>query len=91
MSSDLTKKSNGFNILSPFDNLITPKLLTLAYWVLMLAGTVLAFMKLFSASLSGFGIVVGGMLVIRIAFELIMISFKNNEYLRRICEASEKH
>ncbi|MDU1364501.1 MAG: hypothetical protein E6927_06385 [Klebsiella michiganensis] len=25
----------------------------------------------------------------RVIFELIMVSFKNNEYLRRICEASE--
>jgi hypothetical protein len=25
----------------------------------------------------------------RVIFELIMVSFKNNEYLRRICEAAE--
>ena len=32
-----------------------------------------------------FGIIVGGVFV-RVAFEMIIIAFKNNEYLRKIAE-----
>ncbi|MGB9096334.1 DUF4282 domain-containing protein [Erwinia sp.] len=75
-----------------FDNLITPKILVLFYW-LSLACITLG--GLFSIQVTGFSlyqliIMIFGCIGTRVAFELIMIAFNNNEYLRRIAEQHGK-
>ncbi|MFC2783718.1 DUF4282 domain-containing protein [Citrobacter freundii complex sp. 2024EL-00228] len=71
-----------------FDNMITPKILILLYWLATLA---CIFMVLYSGSTNLFHSVAWlvAAVLIRIPFELVMIAFKNNEYLRRICDAAE--
>ncbi len=70
-----------------FDTLLTPRLLVLFYWICMLLILITGLLAIHSAGLvsSVVGIVVG-MVFCRIGFELIMVAFKNNEYLRRIAE-----
>jgi hypothetical protein len=55
-----------------FDAMLTPKIITAVYWLALL-GVLLS------------GIIIGGVFV-RVAFEMIIIAFKNNEYLRKIAE-----
>jgi hypothetical protein len=47
--------------------------------------------SIFAGSLiTGFFCMVFSLIGCRVMFELIMVAFKNNEYLRRIAENSEK-
>lgn len=74
-----------------FDKLITPKIISSLYLitvVLLVIAAILAFVS------NGFSAAVIMLLIMavfaRIFFECIMVSFKNNEYLRRIAESLEK-
>ena len=75
-----------FKKFATFTSLITPQLITISYWLLNLVivgvGTFLWTMP------SMVGMVIA-LVLVRIGFELVMVSFKNNEYLRRLCEAGE--
>ncbi|KNC92045.1 DUF4282 domain-containing protein [Trabulsiella odontotermitis] len=74
-----------------FDYLLTPKLMVFLYWlsmVLIVLGGVFAMIG--GEVLRGIGAIIFGMIGCRVMFELIMIAFKNNEYLRRIAENSDK-
>lgn len=70
-----------------FDSLLTPKILTILYWLalvsVLFSGIALIFGGFFFRGL--LSIVVGG-LGTRVFFELIMIVFKNNEYLKKIAD-----
>lgn len=70
-----------------FDNLVTPKILTVLYW-LSLAGVVLSGITMIFAGsfFTGLFSIVFGALGTRVFFEMIMIVFKNNEYLKKIAE-----
>ncbi|QNK31460.1 DUF4282 domain-containing protein [Serratia sp. JUb9] len=70
-----------------FDSMLTPKIITMVYWLTLLGVIisgigVMAYSGVFSGLL---GILIGGVFV-RVAFEMIIIAFKNNEYLRKIAE-----
>jgi len=70
-----------------FDAMLTPKILVILYWVAMLfilVGGVFS-ITLTNPLYSLLG-TIGGLISCRMGFELIMIAFKNNEYLRRIAE-----
>lgn len=77
-----------------FDAMLTPKILAIIYWLtmlLILGGGVVSFLKaLFAGSLlNSLALVLGtapSLVFCRVSFELIMVVFKNNEYLRRIAE-----
>ncbi|WP_054177530.1 DUF4282 domain-containing protein [Trabulsiella odontotermitis] len=74
-----------------FDYLLTPKLMVFLYWlfmVLIVVGGVFAMIN--GELLRGIGSIIFGLIGCRVMFELIMIAFKNNEYLRRIAENSDK-
>jgi hypothetical protein len=70
-----------------FDSLITPKILTIVYWLALVVVVVGGLSMIFSGSVfTGlFGIIFGA-LGVRVSFEMIMIAFKNNEYLKKIAE-----
>lgn len=74
-----------------FDHLITPKVLVFLYWLLMViivvGGVFSMFNGLFIAGILG---TIFSLIGCRVSFELIMIAFKNNEYLRRIAENIEQ-
>lgn len=84
-----------------FNKLITPKIITVLYWLSLIAGIpalllLAVMMESQSRGVAGLSItqiiliVVPALIAIRVFFELIMISFKNNEYLRRIADALDK-
>lgn len=74
-----------------FDYLVTPKVLVFLYWFLMVMVLVTGIFSVFNGKvLAGvFGTILS-LISCRVMFELIMIAFKNNEYLRRIAENSDK-
>ncbi|CNI45752.1 DUF4282 domain-containing protein [Yersinia pekkanenii] len=69
-----------------FDSMLTPKILTILYWLSLFGIIVSGILAMFSSFILGIAIIIGGGISSRIAFEMIMIAFKNNEYLKRIAE-----
>ncbi|EKI9439678.1 hypothetical protein PBV95_001081 [Escherichia coli] len=81
---------NEFKNFATFETLITPKIITIVYWlatILLIAGTILSWLQQREGLSISFAV---SLIATRVIFELIMVSFKNNEYLRRICEAAEE-
>ncbi|MCR0997445.1 DUF4282 domain-containing protein [Serratia rubidaea] len=70
-----------------FDAMLTPKIITVVYWLTLLGVIISGIgMMTYSGVFSGLlAILIGGVFV-RVAFEMIIIAFKNNEYLRKIAE-----
>ncbi len=77
---------NEFKKFANFTSLITPQLITVSYWLLNLIIVMVGTWFWTMSSMVGMVI---ALVLTRIGFELVMVSFKNNEYLRRICEAVE--
>ena len=71
-----------------FDQLITPKILAATYLLLVIFCIVMAIKTGSTNAIQMLGWVFAA-IVARIPFELAMVTFKNNEYLRRICETAE--
>lgn len=72
-----------------FDKLITPKIITVLYILTLIVLFCIAIFCLLNGAL-GMGCTLIVMAIFsRIFFESIMVSFKNNEYLRRITQALE--
>ena len=69
-----------------FDSMITPKIITFVYWLLLLGaivggiGSMFAFRVTFSSFMTGIGIMIGGALAARIGCELLIVLFKINEH-----------
>jgi len=81
---------NGFKNFATFESLITPKIITVVYWlttILLIIGSVVGWVQGSGGVNIGFSL---SLILVRVLFELIMVSFKNNEYLRKICEAVSK-
>ncbi|AHG20387.1 hypothetical protein Z042_12670 [Chania multitudinisentens RB-25] len=70
-----------------FDAMLTPKIITGIYWLALLGILVSGFGLIFYGEiLRGIlGLIVGGVFT-RVCFEMVIIAFKNNEYLRKIAE-----
>ena len=75
-----------------FDKMLTPKIITFVYW-LMLLGVVIGGLGSIFAGPSGFSIgsflmgivyTVGGAIAVRIWCELMIVAFKMNEALQEI-------
>ena len=69
-----------------FDTMITPKVITLLYWIVMVLIIFSGIFMMTQSILQGLAILVGGTIVYRVLFEMIIIAFKNNEYLKKIAE-----
>lgn len=70
-----------------FDFLITPKIIALLYWISNIGCLFYFFDPLAENMGFSFERLIGtiiGWVIIRVSFELVMVSFKNNEYLRKI-------
>lgn len=73
-----------------FDSMLTPKILVVIYWVSMLCILVIGGYSMISNNtVYALLVTIGGLIGCRMCFELIMIAFKNNEYLRRIAESNK--
>ncbi|NCB85934.1 MAG: hypothetical protein EOM43_00295 [Gammaproteobacteria bacterium] len=69
-----------------FDQLITPKILSFIYLLLVILCVVMAFKAGSSNGLQMLGWLLAA-IVMRVPFEFVMVTFKNNEYLRKLCES----
>ncbi len=70
-----------------FDYLLTPRVLVFFYWITMLIILIGGLYSMFTEHLiTGFIGMIFSLIGCRVMFELIMVAFKNNEYLRRIAE-----
>ncbi|MFP2516494.1 DUF4282 domain-containing protein [Buttiauxella agrestis] len=70
-----------------FESLITPKLLVVLYWLSLISILISAVITMFAGQMiAGILALILGSLGVRVGFELIMIAFKNNEYLKRIAD-----
>ncbi|KAB8312152.1 DUF4282 domain-containing protein [Erwinia endophytica] len=72
-----------------FNKLITPKIIFAIYIITMIIFIGAGVLSLINGSVGVAILYVVIALFSRIFFECIMISFKNNEYLKRIAEALE--
>lgn len=72
-----------------FDTMITPKIITVIYWLLLLSvllsglGTMLMDQ---GGILTGLGIILGGAVAIRIWCEMLIVMFKINANLQKIAD-----
>lgn len=74
-----------------FDAMVTPRIITFVYWLLLFVavvggiGAMFSFGRLsFSGLATGLAIIVGGALGARIWCELLMVLFKINEHTQRM-------
>lgn len=75
-----------------FDSMVTPKIITVIYWLSIVAVVIGGIMSMFAgwegftfgSFLMGLGIIVGGILMTRIYCELFIVIFKINQNLSKI-------
>lgn len=80
-----------------FDSMLTPKIITFIYWLLLLSAIVTGGMAMFSGYygltfstfLTGLMYIVGGAVGARIWCELLIVLFKIHENLQKIANKSE--
>jgi len=84
-------KDKKMKSLLGFDYLLTTRVLVFFYWIVMLFILLGGIYSMFTEHLiAGFFGMLCSLIGTRVMFELIMVAFKNNEYLRRIAENTGK-
>lgn len=70
------------------DNMLTPKVITFIYWLMLISSVVMGLKAMFTSYGPGFIVglfmVIGGVVFSRIFCELLIILFKMNEALQEI-------
>ncbi|MFT6834477.1 MAG: hypothetical protein ACJA0H_000508 [Francisellaceae bacterium] len=76
-----------------FESMLTPKIITFVYWLLLVAALVSGLTTMFggyqSSILGGLGIIIGGAVGARIWCELMIVLFKIHENLQKIVNKSD--
>jgi hypothetical protein len=68
-----------------FDKMLTPKVITIIYWLMLISVVIGGLTYMFTVSLlTGLLVLVGGLIAVRIWCELAVIFFKMNEALQAI-------
>lgn len=68
-----------------FDEMLTPKVITIVYWLLLASTLIGGLLTMFSGSfLTGLLTIVFGAIAVRIWCELLIVLFKMNEALQEI-------
>lgn len=70
-----------------FDDMITPKVITFIYWLLLLAvliGGLSTMFRGFGGFLGGIAIIVFGSVFVRVYCELMIVLFKINENIKKL-------
>jgi len=68
-----------------FDKMLTPKIITLVYWLMLLGAVIVGLTTMFAGGfLYGIAILVGGIIAARIWCELLIVLFKMNEALQEM-------
>ncbi|CAH0280152.1 MULTISPECIES: DUF4282 domain-containing protein [unclassified Pseudomonas] len=74
-----------------FDAMLTPKIITFVYWLMLLSVVVSSVTMMFGAYgsfLGGLGTLIGGAIGARIGCELMIVLFKIHENLQKIANRS---
>ncbi len=74
-----------------FDAMLTPKIITFVYWLMLLSVVVSSVTMMFGAYgsfLGGLGTLIGGTIGARIGCELMIVLFKIHENLQKIANRS---
>lgn len=76
-----------------FDSMLTPKIITVVYWVLLISVVISSVTMMFAGYngglFKGLGVLVGGAIAVRIWCELLIVLFKINGNLQKIADKSE--
>jgi hypothetical protein len=76
-----------------FDSMLTPKIITFVYWLMLLSAFVSGVGSMFAqyggGFLAGLGIIFFGAIGARISCELLIVLFKIHENLQKIANQSE--
>lgn len=76
-----------------FDSMLTPKIITFVYWLMLLGTLITGFGTMFSQHggglMAGLMIIVGGTIGARIWCELLIVLFKIHENLQKLANKSE--
>jgi hypothetical protein len=76
-----------------FDSMLTPKIITVIYWFMLLAVVISGVSAMFfgeaSSFLGGLGIIIAGVVFSRIWCEILIVLFKINENLQKVANRSE--
>lgn len=69
-----------------FDNMLTPKIIVVVYWLMLLSAVVSGLGLIFGAGsfFGGLGAIIGGVIGARIFCELLIVAFKINEALQEM-------
>jgi hypothetical protein len=68
-----------------FDTMLTPRILTLLYWFSLVCAIISGVVAIATGHIwEGLLSLIVGTIITRIGFEIIMIAFKNNEYLSKL-------
>ncbi|HUF10024.1 MAG TPA: DUF4282 domain-containing protein [Rhodothermales bacterium] len=68
-----------------FDKMLTPKIITLVYWLMLIGAVIGGLTTIFAGQfLYGIVILVGGAIAARIWCELLIVLFKMNEALQEL-------
>jgi TM2 domain-containing membrane protein YozV len=75
-----------------FNTMLFPKVVTVLYWLVLVSIFISGIGQMFSDYGGGFWVgllsILGGWLVARIVFEMIMVIFKINDNLKKIADRS---
>lgn len=70
-----------------FDAMLTPKIITFVYWLLLLGVLGSAIASIFNGQfLAGLGILIFGAVGVRIWCELLIVLFKINDNIKKLAE-----
>ncbi|WP_296404517.1 DUF4282 domain-containing protein [Psychrobacter sp.] len=77
------------NSIFNFNTLITPKIITIIYWLCLFAVLITSIVLMFSGHggasfFGGLFFLIFGAISVRVYCEVIMVFFKNNQYLKEI-------
>jgi len=76
-----------------FDAMLTPKIITFVYWLMLLGVLVSGLRTMFAeyggSFFGGLAIIVGGAIGVRIWCELMIVLFKIHENLQKLADKSE--
>ncbi len=88
----LLERETAMKYIFFFDSMLTPKIITFVYWLMLLAvviaglGTIFGGGLTFGKFLMGVGILVGGGVAARIWCELLIVLFKIHENIRQVAQ-----
>lgn len=80
-----------------FDEMLTPKVITILYWLALLYVAVTGLSVMFAGDkmtfakfTGGLGVMVGGLIAARVVSELLIVAFKINDNIQALADRKDK-